>query len=95
MSLRARFEHAIGLGPSDEPRAVTVGARAATVVKPVVSTPGARVRITRDGWSAELARVILTLHRRGIPFQLDDGPNALHVDGRPVTPLELSKMRLP
>lgn len=94
MSLRARFEHAIGLGPSDEPRAVTVGERQVVHVRPVVSTPGARVRISRDGWSGDVGRVVVALHRRAVAFELVDGPNVLTLDGRAVTAAELLRARL-
>lgn len=91
MGLRERFERAIGLGVSDEPRRVEVGRRIRAEERPVVSVPGARVRIARDGRDGDLARVLLFCHRRGIPVELVDGPNALTLDGRPCTPDELRR----
>ncbi|MDP2306808.1 MAG: hypothetical protein Q8P18_12360 [Pseudomonadota bacterium] len=89
MGLRDTLERALGLGTSDEPRAHTVEAPRRAVVHPVVSTPGARVRLSRDGRDGELGRVLLMCHRRGVPVELIDGPNGLWLDGTPVTPLDL------
>lgn len=91
MGLRERFERAIGLGASDEPRRVAVGRRVRVDERPVVSTPGARVRIARDGRDGDLARVLLFCHRRGIPVELTEGPNVLTVDGRPCSPDEVRR----
>ncbi|MDP2311767.1 MAG: hypothetical protein Q8P41_02605 [Pseudomonadota bacterium] len=89
MGLRDRFERALGLGTSDEPRAHAVEASRRVVVRPVVSTPGARVRLSRDGTDGELGRVLLMCHRRGVPVELVDGPNGLWLDGVEVAPMEL------
>lgn len=88
-ALRHRFERLIGLGPSDNPRAVAVGGRARAVERPVVSTPGARVRIARDGWDGEIGRLVLFLHRRAIPMELVEGPNVVTLDGAAVQPERL------
>ncbi len=89
MSLRDRLDRALGLGPSDEPRALAVEAKRRVVVRPILSTPGARVRLSRDGRDGELGRVLLMCHRRGVPIELVDGPNGLWLDGAPVSPLAL------
>lgn len=89
MGLRDRLDRALGLGPSDEPRAVTVAARTTAKVRPVTSTPGARVRIARDGWDADTSRVLLMCQRRGVPVELVDGPSGLWLDGAPVSAEEL------
>lgn len=89
MGLRDRLDRALGLGPSDEPRAHTVEARRAVKVRPVESTPGARVRIARDGWDGETSRVLLMCHRRGVPVELVDGPAGVWLDGVALTPAEL------
>lgn len=91
MSLRSRLDRALGLGPSDEPRPVTVEARRRAVVTPVVSTPGARVRLQTDGWSGELGRVSLMCHRRNIPVERTVGRDMLMLDGVEVTPRELGE----
>lgn len=85
MGLRDRLDRAFGLGPSDEPRALAVEARRAVQVRPVTSTPGARVRISRDGWDGDTSRVLLMCHRRGVPFELVEGPNGVWFDGAPVS----------
>ncbi len=94
MGLRDRLDRALGLGPSDEPRPMAVEARRTVTVRPVVSTPGARVRISRDGRDGELARVLLMCQRRGVPVELVEGPNGLWLDGIALTPAELeAKLR--
>ncbi|MES2642596.1 MAG: hypothetical protein V4850_24140 [Myxococcota bacterium] len=93
MGLRDRIggglERALGLGPSDEPRALSVEGPPRRAVRPVVSTPGARVRLSRDGWDGELARVLLMCHRRGVPVELVEGENGIWLDGLAVSSLEL------
>lgn len=89
MGLRDRVERALGLGTSDEPRALTVEGPRRVATRPVVSTPGARVRLSRDGWDGDLARVLLMCHRRGVPVEIVEGDNGLWLDGAPVSPLEL------
>lgn len=91
MGLRDRFERAIGLGVGDEPRKLSVGRRGRRIERPLVSTPGARVRIVRDGRDGGLALALLLCHRNGVPVELAEGPNALYVDGRPCAPEELRK----
>src|SRR5687767_6745896 len=70
-----RLSHLLGLGPTDEPRRVAVGARRAVTERPVVSTPGARVRVARDGRDGEIGRLLVWLHRRGEPVELLAGEN--------------------
>jgi hypothetical protein len=89
MGLRDRLDRALGLGPSDEPRALTVEARRTVQVRAVESTPGARVRISRDGWDGDTSRVLLMCQRRGVPFELVEGPNGVWFDGAPVSMAEL------
>jgi hypothetical protein len=91
MGLRDRLDRALGLGPSDEPRAVAVAGPRAGRARPVVSTPGARVRVQRDGRDGDLGRVLLWLQRRAVPVELADGPNGLWLDGVPITPTELRR----
>jgi hypothetical protein len=83
--LRQRIDHALGLGPSDEPRPFAVEGPARARVRPVVSTPGARVRISRDGHDGTLTGLLLWCHRRGIPVELVDGPNGAWLDGEAET----------
>jgi hypothetical protein len=88
MSLLSRL---FGLGPGDEPRRVAVGARREVTERPVVSTPGARVRVARDGRDGEIGRLVAWLHRRGEPMELVPGDNAVWLDGRPATPDEVRR----
>lgn len=90
VGLRERFERAIGLGVGDEPRRVEVQRRARRGAdRPVVSTPGARIRMARTGRDGELARLLVLLHRRGIPVEIVDGPDMVTLDGAPITPAAL------
>lgn len=73
MSLRARVERVFGLGPRDDPRVIGVEARRARVSTPVVSTPGARLRLVRTGRDGELARLLLWCVRRNVPVELANG----------------------
>ncbi len=90
MSLRSRLDRALGLGPTDDPRVFSVAARRTRVETPLVSTPGARVRIVRTGRDGELLRCLGWLHRRGLPVELIDGDeDTVWLDGTVVTPSEL------
>ena len=53
MSLKSRVDRLLGVGPSDDPRVIAVAAKRVRVEVPVVSTPGARVRVERTGYGAE------------------------------------------
>jgi hypothetical protein len=91
MPLRDRIERALGLARSDDPRPVTVGAMHASVAeRPLTSTPGARVRIVRDPADGPTGRLLVALHRRGVPFELlPAGPEhapGVWIDGQPTTP---------
>lgn len=93
MPLRDRLERALGLGRSDDPRPVAVGGvSGGAVERPLTSTPGARVRVVRDRADGPTGRLLVALHRRGVPFELlDAGPDApagVWIDGRPTTPDE-------
>lgn len=89
MPLRDRLDRALGLGPSDEPRPLAVEARRRVTVRPVVSTPGARVRLSRDGWDGDVSRVLLMCHRRGVSVELVDGPSGIWLDGSPISAEDL------
>jgi hypothetical protein len=91
MSLRLRLERALGLGPSDDPRSLAVGAqRASTSERPLTSTAGARVRVVRDPADGAVGRLLVALHRRGVPFELREAgaadPAGVWVDGARTTP---------
>lgn len=79
--LRDYLENAAGLGPALDPRRVHVSAKRRGEVRPVVSTPGARIRIARDGWDGEMALLVLFLHRRGVAMELVDGTPAVWIEG--------------
>lgn len=94
MGLKSRFDRALGLGPRDDPRVIAVEARRRRVETPLVSTPGARVRMSRTGRDGALIRCLGWLHRRGVPVELLDGEvDTIWLDGAPVTADEL-KSRL-
>jgi hypothetical protein len=85
------LDRLLGLGPADEPRPIAVGRRARVRERPLASTPGARVRVSRDGRDGDIGRLLLWLHRRGIPVELVDGPNEVRLDGVPHTPAEIRR----
>lgn len=87
--LKDRVEGALGLGRSDEPRPVAVEARRKRVDREVRSTPGARVRLSRDGRDGDVQRALLWCVRRGLPVELIEGPPAIFVDGQAVSLDEL------
>ena len=91
MKLQQLFEQAIGLGESADPRPVAVQSRKATKYAEIHSTPGARIRIERDGWSGEAQVVLLACQRLGIEVELVDVAEGsrLFLDGSPLTALEL------
>ncbi len=84
MGLKSVFEEAIGLGRSEDVRKIAVGGGRARVDRPVQSTPGARVRIVRDGHDGESARVMLWCVRNDVPFELVTGAPGIWVDGTEV-----------
>ncbi len=93
MALRDRFERAIGLGRSDDPRAHVVGGAAGRAdERPIASVPGARVRIRRRATDGAVGRLIVALHRRGVAFELVDAApdeaSGVWIDGRAITPDE-------
>lgn len=94
MGLKDLVEEALGLGRSEDVRRIPVGVARARVDRAVVSTPGARVRITRDGRDGTTARVLLWCVRNGVPVELADGPPSVTVDGRVVPEGDLSPRRL-
>ncbi|MFZ5477514.1 MAG: hypothetical protein ACOZNI_12130 [Myxococcota bacterium] len=85
------LDRLLGLGPADEPRRIAVSGRRAPPPRPVVSTPGARVRVSRDGRDGEIGRLVLWLHRRGEPVELLAGENRVWLDGVEVTPDEVRR----
>ena len=89
MSLRRRIDRALGLGPTDEPRPVAVGTRGRRVQHALVSTPGARVRISRDGWDGEVQKALLWCVRSAVPVEIVEGDNGVWVDGEQVEPTAL------
>jgi len=84
MGLKDLFEEAIGLGRSEDVRRIAVGGGRARTDRAVVSTPGARLRVVRDGRDGETARVVLWAVRNGIPVELAEGPPEIRLDGRVV-----------
>ena len=92
MSLRSRFERAVGLGPRDEPRAIEVTARRRRVNTPVVSTPGARLRLVRSGGDGEIGRLLLWCLRRGVAVELVAAEvDEVWLDGERVSPAEAQR----
>jgi hypothetical protein len=93
MKLGDLFEQAIGLGESADPRPVTVSSRRSTPHLELRSTPGARIRLERDGWSGDSQVVLLACLRLGLPVELVDcapgAPSRILLDGSPLTALEL------
>lgn len=84
--LKDLVERKLGLGTADEPRAVAVEARRKRKDLLVTSTPGARVRLVRDGHDGDVARILLWCVRRGIPVELQEGEPGIYLDGQRVTP---------
>lgn len=83
--LSRQLARAADLGPRDDPRKIAVGTRVIRASKPVVSTPGARVRITRAAHAPELQLAVLWCHHNGIPMELADGEPGITRDGAPIT----------
>lgn len=52
---------------------IAVAARRVRVEAPVVSTPGARLRLVRTGADGELGRLLLWCVRSGVPVELAAG----------------------
>ncbi len=76
------LDRLLGLGPSDEPRPIAVGRRAPVVERPVVSTPGAALRVQRSGRDGEVVRLLAWCHRRGIPVEIvDDNVDRVSLGG--------------
>jgi hypothetical protein len=93
VALRDRFERAIGLGRSDDPRAHVVGGAGARAdARPIASVPGARVRIRRRAADGAVGRLIVALHRRGVAFEIveagESEPSGVWIDGRAVSPAD-------
>lgn len=84
MALRSWVEGRLGLAVADEPRRVAVESRRARVEREIRSTPGARVRIVRDGKDGEVQRALLWCLRHDVPVELLEGAPGLYVDGQPV-----------
>ena len=92
MSLKSRVDRLLGVGPSDDPRVIAVAAKRVRVEVPVVSTPGARVRVERTGYDGEIGRLVLWCHRRGIALELvEAAEDRLWLDGLTVSVAELRR----
>lgn len=74
------LDRLLDLGPSDEPRAVSVGSTTRRVSHNLTPTPGARMRIGVTG-SAEEQRALLWCVRIGIPFEREGA--GVWCDGEP------------
>ncbi len=83
------LDRLLDLGPTDDPRRVAVAARSTTQRREIVSTPGARVRLSRDGRDPEVQKALLWLVRGGIAVELETGEAGIFVDGRKVSLREL------
>lgn len=79
--LRDLVERKLGLGTADEPRPVAVEAKRKRKDLLIASTPGARVRIVRDGRDGQVARALLWCVRRGVPVELVEGEAGVYLDG--------------
>lgn len=89
MSLKGRMDRLLGVGPTDDPRHFAVGARRARVETPLLSNPGARLRIVRTGRDGDIGRLVLWCHRSGVPMDLVEGEgDGVFLDGEPTTPQE-------
>lgn len=85
------LDRLLQLGPSDDPRSVPVGRSAGVQQLELTSTPGARVRIRRDGRDAAAQLAVLWCVRNRVPVELCDGPPAVLLDGAAVSPEELMR----
>lgn len=85
MGFRERFERVLGVGRDDNPRRMQVARARERVDRAVVSTPGARLRISRDRHAGPLQKLVLWCARRGVPMELVAGPAGVTLDGRPVS----------
>lgn len=84
------LDRLLDLGPADDPRKVAVGTARAATRRALLSTPGARVQVPKDGRDPEAQLALLWLVRRGVPVELVDSAE-LTLDGRPITLVELVK----
>jgi hypothetical protein len=81
------------LGPADDPRKVRVDSGKQGVDVPVVSTPGARVRVVRSGRDGELLRFVVWAHRAGHPMEFTPGErDEIYIGGTLVSPDEGRRM---
>jgi hypothetical protein len=56
---------------------------------PLVSSPGARLRIARTGQDGEVGRLLLWCVRRGVPLELVEAPeDVVTLDGERLAPAE-------
>lgn len=79
---RKILDRALSLGPADDPRRVRVESKRKGVDNPLVSVPGASVRVIRTGQSGKLGRFVLWAHRRGVAMELVAGDcDEVWVDG--------------
>lgn len=83
------LDRLLGLGPSDEPRPVAVGRRAPVVERPLVSTPGAALRVERSGHDGHLIRLLAWCHRERVPVEIVEGSvDRVTLHGRALSPTE-------
>ncbi|MBM4367319.1 MAG: hypothetical protein FJ102_13995 [Deltaproteobacteria bacterium] len=86
------LDRLLGLGPSDEPRPIAVGTRSVVTERPVVSVPGARVRIERSGRDGEVIRFLAWCHREQVDIEIVDADiDRVTVDGRALSPAEAAR----
>lgn len=88
MALKDIIENALGLSRSEDVRRIPVGVTRARTNRAIVSTPGARLHITRDHRDPETARLLLWCVRNSVAMELVEGTPAVILDGRRVTAIE-------
>lgn len=74
------LDRLLDLGPADDPRRVAVKSHSIAQRRAVMSTPGARIRLSRDGRDPDVQKALLWLTRRGIAVELTEGPAGIFVD---------------
>lgn len=92
MALKDIIENALGLGRSEDVRRIPVGVTRARTNRAIVSTPGARLHITRDHRDPETARLLLWCVRNGVAMELADGSPAIRLDGQLATASEARRL---
>ena len=86
---RKLLDRVFDAGPTDDPRRVRVEGKRKGVDVPLVSVPGSRVRVMRNGRGGEVGRFVLWAHRKGVPMELVEGAvDELKVDGQVCSAVE-------